>query len=102
MPADFFPPQDLAAFMFYLQASHGMLVRVSRSVPGLAQAVLSPFAGSRAVTDVVAVVSDQLLTRLRRLLLFSKLIVLPATLVLPQLSVSPLRPETKNGKRSNS
>lgn len=48
-----------------------------------------------AVANVISIDGDELLTALRRLLLLPELVVLPASLVLPQLPVSAFRPERK-------
>lgn len=60
--------------------------------PGPALSVRS-VAGAAAVSDIVTVDGDELLAALRRLLLLPKPVVLPATLVLPQLPVSTFRSE---------
>lgn len=53
-----------------------------------------------AISDVVAVDGDELLATLGRLLLLPELVVLPATLVLPQLPVPAFRSErTETGRQ---
>lgn len=51
-----------------------------------------PLSGAAAVPDVVAVDGDELLAAFGRLLLLPEPVVVPATLVLPQLSVPTFRP----------
>lgn len=68
--------------------------------PGPALPVRS-ISGGAAVSDVIPIDGDELLAALRRLLLLPELVVLPATLVLPQLPVSAFRSERTQTGRLN-
>lgn len=61
-------------------------------LPGLPWLEWSSVTAAIAIANVITVNSNQLRTRFRGLLFLPELIMLPATLIFPQFSMSALRP----------